>query len=99
MEGSSDGPLNTQHVLLQDRILVWILQIFNAGLIRLTTIGAPLSSPSADSRFFFPGSNCVAAQVSVCGLCFLVLFLGNFFTTVAVVRQKVKSRNLKAKKL
>lgn len=43
--------------------------------------------------------DCKEWQVSVCGLCFLVLFLGNFSTTVAVVRQKVKSRNHKAKKL
>lgn len=31
---------------------------------------------------------CVEWQVSMCGLCFFVLFLGNFSTTVAVVRQK-----------
>ncbi|KAL2095768.1 hypothetical protein ACEWY4_007916 [Coilia grayii] len=36
---------------------------------------------------------CVEWQVSVCGLCFLVLFMGNFFTTLAVVRHKVQQRN------
>uniref|UniRef100_A0A669DXG2 Transmembrane protein 120Ab n=1 Tax=Oreochromis niloticus TaxID=8128 RepID=A0A669DXG2_ORENI len=35
----------------------------------------------------------------MCGLCFLILFAGNFFTTVAVVRQKLKSRNQKPKSL
>ncbi|XP_039987033.1 ion channel TACAN-like isoform X3 [Xiphias gladius] len=38
-------------------------------------------------------------QVLMCGLCFLILFMGNFFTTVAVVRQKFKSRNQKPKSL
>uniref|UniRef100_A0A669D6J8 Transmembrane protein 120Ab n=1 Tax=Oreochromis niloticus TaxID=8128 RepID=A0A669D6J8_ORENI len=42
---------------------------------------------------------CKEWQVSVCGLCFLILFAGNFFTTVAVVRQKLKSRNQKPKSL
>ncbi|XP_039454193.1 ion channel TACAN-like [Oreochromis aureus] len=42
---------------------------------------------------------CKEWQVSVCGLCFLILFTGNFFTTVAVVRQKLKSRNQKPKSL
>lgn len=41
--------------------------------------------------------DCKEGQVLLCGLCFLVLFLGNFLTTVAVVRQKMKSRNQKAK--
>lgn len=41
----------------------------------------------------------MSSQVSVCGLCFLILFAGNFFTTVAVVRQKLKSRNQKPKSL
>lgn len=41
--------------------------------------------------------DCREGQVLVCALCFLVLFLGNFLTTVAVVRQKMKSRNQKAK--
>uniref|UniRef100_A0A3Q2VNM2 Transmembrane protein 120A n=2 Tax=Haplochromini TaxID=319058 RepID=A0A3Q2VNM2_HAPBU len=35
----------------------------------------------------------------MCGLCFLILFAGNFFTTVAVVRQKLKTRNQKPKSL
>uniref|UniRef100_A0A4W6BQZ7 Transmembrane protein 120A n=1 Tax=Lates calcarifer TaxID=8187 RepID=A0A4W6BQZ7_LATCA len=43
-----------------------------------------------------PLSNCL---VLMCGLCFLILFMGNFFTTVAVVRQKLKSRNQKPKSL
>ncbi|XP_041851527.1 ion channel TACAN-like [Melanotaenia boesemani] len=38
-------------------------------------------------------------QVMMCGSTFLVLFLGNFFTTVAVVRQKLKTRNQKPKSL
>lgn len=38
-------------------------------------------------------------QVLMCGLCFLILFVGNFFTTVAVVRHKLKSRNEKSKNL
>ncbi|XP_006799992.1 ion channel TACAN isoform X2 [Neolamprologus brichardi] len=42
---------------------------------------------------------CKEWQVSVCGLCFLILFAGNFFTTVAVVRQKLKTRNQKPKNL
>ncbi|XP_063061506.1 transmembrane protein 120A-like [Engraulis encrasicolus] len=36
---------------------------------------------------------CVEWQVFTCGLCFLVLFTGNFFTTVAVVRHKVQQKN------
>ncbi|KAM6946280.1 transmembrane protein 120A-like [Aplochiton taeniatus] len=31
-------------------------------------------------------------QVLVCGLCFLILFMGNFLTTLAVVRQKNKNQ-------
>uniref|UniRef100_A0A8C2ALF9 Zgc:103681 n=1 Tax=Cyprinus carpio TaxID=7962 RepID=A0A8C2ALF9_CYPCA len=31
-------------------------------------------------------------QVSMCGFCFLVLFVGNFFTTLAVVRHKRKNQ-------
>ncbi|XP_058269987.1 transmembrane protein 120A-like [Hemibagrus wyckioides] len=34
---------------------------------------------------------CKEWQVSVCGICFLVLFTGNFFTTLAVVRHKLKN--------
>ncbi|KAJ0063516.1 hypothetical protein NL108_002746, partial [Boleophthalmus pectinirostris] len=41
--------------------------------------------------------DCKEGQVLLCALCFLILFLGNFLTTVAVVRQKMKSRNQKAK--
>ncbi|CAL9684811.1 unnamed protein product [Knipowitschia caucasica] len=41
--------------------------------------------------------DCTEGQVLLCGLCFHLLFLGNFLTTVAVVRQKMKSRNQKAK--
>ncbi|KAM7413154.1 hypothetical protein PAMA_020505 [Pampus argenteus] len=44
-------------------------------------------------------SDCKEWQVLMCGLCFFILFMGNFFTTVAVVRQKLKSRNLKPKSL
>ncbi|XP_066518610.1 transmembrane protein 120A-like [Hoplias malabaricus] len=36
---------------------------------------------------------CKEWQVSMCGLCFLVLFTGNFFTTLAVVRHKLKNMN------
>ncbi|XP_041797061.1 ion channel TACAN-like [Chelmon rostratus] len=43
--------------------------------------------------------DCKEWQVLMCGLCFLILFMGNFFTTVAVVRQKLKSRNQKSKSL
>ncbi|KAM9852777.1 transmembrane protein 120A-like [Aulostomus maculatus] len=43
--------------------------------------------------------DCKEGQVMMCSVCFLVLFMGNFFTTVAVVRQKVKSRNQKLKNL
>lgn len=41
--------------------------------------------------------DCKEWQVMMCGACFLILFLGNFFTTVAVVRQKLKTRNQKQK--
>ncbi|XP_067102520.1 ion channel TACAN-like [Osmerus mordax] len=37
--------------------------------------------------------DCKEWQVWTCGACFLVLFMGNFFTTVAVVRQKLKSKS------
>lgn len=37
-------------------------------------------------------------QVMMCGLCFLILFMGNFFTTVAVVRQKLKNKSQKPKR-
>ncbi|XP_038554201.1 transmembrane protein 120B-like [Micropterus salmoides] len=43
--------------------------------------------------------DCKEWQVLMCGLCFLILFMGNFFTTVAVVRQKLKSRNQKLKNM
>uniref|UniRef100_A0A8C9ZCS1 Transmembrane protein 120Ab n=1 Tax=Sander lucioperca TaxID=283035 RepID=A0A8C9ZCS1_SANLU len=43
--------------------------------------------------------DCKEWQVLMCGLCFLILFMGNFFTTVAVVRHKVKSRNQKPKSM
>lgn len=43
--------------------------------------------------------DCREGQVLLCALGFLVLFLGNFLTTVAVVRQKMKKRNEKAKSL
>ncbi|KAG7226054.1 hypothetical protein INR49_018664 [Caranx melampygus] len=43
--------------------------------------------------------NCKEWQVLMCGLCFLILFMGNFFTTLAVVRQKLKSRKQKPKSL
>ncbi|XP_037534417.1 ion channel TACAN-like [Nematolebias whitei] len=41
--------------------------------------------------------DCKEWQVLMCGLCFLLLFLGNFSTTLAVVRQKLKGRNQKPK--
>ncbi|XP_053730051.1 ion channel TACAN-like isoform X3 [Synchiropus splendidus] len=41
--------------------------------------------------------DCKEWQVLMCGLCFLVLFMGNFFTTLAVVKQKLKKRNEKQK--
>uniref|UniRef100_A0A8C7YVR4 Transmembrane protein 120A n=1 Tax=Oryzias sinensis TaxID=183150 RepID=A0A8C7YVR4_9TELE len=37
------------------------------------------------------------SHVLVCGLCFLILFMGNFFTTLAVVHHKSKKRNQKSK--
>lgn len=43
--------------------------------------------------------DCREGQVLLCSLCFLILFLGNFLTTVAVVQQKMKSRSTKAKSL
>uniref|UniRef100_A0A3B4A6B1 Uncharacterized protein n=1 Tax=Periophthalmus magnuspinnatus TaxID=409849 RepID=A0A3B4A6B1_9GOBI len=48
--------------------------------------------------FLFFEGQVSGLTVMLCGLCFLILFLGNFLTTVAVVRQKMKSRNQKAKK-
>ncbi|CAM9312519.1 unnamed protein product [Lampetra planeri] len=41
--------------------------------------------------------DCKEWQVLMCGLCFLILFTGNFFTTVAVVHQKFKKRKQKPK--
>ncbi|KAM4590243.1 transmembrane protein 120A-A-like [Fundulus diaphanus] len=41
--------------------------------------------------------DCKEWQVRMCGVCFLILFTGNFFTTLAVVRHKLKSRNQKPK--
>uniref|UniRef100_A0A8C7YUY3 Transmembrane protein 120A n=1 Tax=Oryzias sinensis TaxID=183150 RepID=A0A8C7YUY3_9TELE len=41
--------------------------------------------------------DCKEWQVLVCGLCFLILFMGNFFTTLAVVHHKSKKRNQKSK--
>ncbi|KAA0701870.1 Transmembrane protein 120A [Triplophysa tibetana] len=38
---------------------------------------------------------CKEWQISMCGFCFLVLFTGNFFTTVAVVRHKLKNEKTK----
>ncbi|KAL0973005.1 hypothetical protein UPYG_G00197600 [Umbra pygmaea] len=38
-------------------------------------------------------TDCKEWQVSMCGLSFLILFMGNFFTTVAVVRTKMKSKD------
>ncbi|XP_032401737.1 transmembrane protein 120A-like [Xiphophorus hellerii] len=43
--------------------------------------------------------DCREWQVRVCGACFLILFMGNFFTTLAVVRHKLKSRNQKPKSM
>uniref|UniRef100_A0A3Q2NS26 Transmembrane protein 120Ab n=1 Tax=Fundulus heteroclitus TaxID=8078 RepID=A0A3Q2NS26_FUNHE len=43
--------------------------------------------------------DCKEWQVRMCGVCFLVLFTGNFFTTLAVVRHKLKSRNQKPKSM
>ncbi|XP_015258160.1 PREDICTED: transmembrane protein 120A [Cyprinodon variegatus] len=43
--------------------------------------------------------DCKEWQVRMCGLCFLILFMGNFFTTLAVVRHKMKSRNQKRKSM
>ncbi|KAI5098716.1 hypothetical protein C0J45_10855 [Silurus meridionalis] len=36
---------------------------------------------------------CKEWQVSVCGICFLVLFTGNFLTTLAVVHHKLKNKS------
>ncbi|XP_077397730.1 transmembrane protein 120A-like [Festucalex cinctus] len=41
--------------------------------------------------------DCKEWQVLVCSLCFFILFMGNFFTTLAVVHQKMKRRNQKTK--
>ncbi|XP_078812629.1 transmembrane protein 120A-like isoform X1 [Oryzias latipes] len=41
--------------------------------------------------------DCKEWQVLVCGLCFLILFMGNFFTTLAVVHHKSKKRNQNSK--
>ncbi|XP_077579532.1 transmembrane protein 120A-like [Stigmatopora nigra] len=41
--------------------------------------------------------DCREWQVLVCGLSFFIVFLGNFFTTLAVVHQKFKKRNQKTK--
>uniref|UniRef100_A0AAQ5ZP66 Transmembrane protein 120A n=1 Tax=Amphiprion ocellaris TaxID=80972 RepID=A0AAQ5ZP66_AMPOC len=49
--------------------------------------------------FLFFGHVSTSCDVMMCGACFLILFLGNFFTTVAVVRQKLKTRNQKRKSL
>ncbi|XP_028857333.1 transmembrane protein 120A-like [Denticeps clupeoides] len=38
------------------------------------------------------GSDCVEWQVSVAAVCFVLLFLGNFSTTLAVVRHKLQSQ-------
>ncbi|XP_054650463.1 ion channel TACAN-like [Dunckerocampus dactyliophorus] len=43
--------------------------------------------------------DCKEWQVLMCSLCFCVLFMGNFFTTLAVVHQKLKRRNHKPKSL
>eukprot|EP00066_Takifugu_rubripes_P004742 XP_003968288.1 PREDICTED: transmembrane protein 120A-like [Takifugu rubripes] len=43
--------------------------------------------------------DCKEWQVLMCALCFLVLFMGNFFTTVAVVHQKFKNGNQRLKRL
>ncbi|XP_057695376.1 ion channel TACAN-like [Corythoichthys intestinalis] len=40
---------------------------------------------------------CTEWQVLVCSLSFFILFMGNFFTTLAVVHQKLKKRNQKTK--
>ncbi|XP_076002235.1 transmembrane protein 120A-A-like [Genypterus blacodes] len=40
---------------------------------------------------------CHEWQVMMCGLCFLILFMGNFITTVAVVRQKHRNKNQEPK--
>ncbi|CAB1348481.1 unnamed protein product [Coregonus sp. 'balchen'] len=37
--------------------------------------------------------DCKEWQVSMCGISFLILFMGNFLTTVAVVRTKLKSKD------
>ncbi|XP_010869607.1 transmembrane protein 120A [Esox lucius] len=37
--------------------------------------------------------DCREWQISICGIAFLILFMGNFFTTVAVVRTKLKSKD------
>ncbi|XP_072325348.1 transmembrane protein 120A-A [Scyliorhinus torazame] len=42
--------------------------------------------------------DCKEWQVSMCGLAFLVLFLGNFLTTVRVIYQKQKQREEKVNK-
>nr|XP_057935758.1 ion channel TACAN-like isoform X2 [Doryrhamphus excisus] len=43
--------------------------------------------------------DCKEWQVLMCSFCFCVLFMGNFFTTLAVVHQKLKKKNQKPKSL
>lgn len=40
---------------------------------------------------------CVCVQVLMCGCSYLVLFMGNFFTTLAVVYQKHRNNQGKSK--
>uniref|UniRef100_A0A8C6LH28 Transmembrane protein 120Ab n=1 Tax=Nothobranchius furzeri TaxID=105023 RepID=A0A8C6LH28_NOTFU len=49
------------------------------------------------TNIFLP--DCKEGQVLMCSFCFLILFVGNFFTTVAVVRQKLKSTDQKPKSM
>lgn len=42
---------------------------------------------------------CVYVQVLMCGCSYLVLFIGNFSTTLAVVYQKYKNNEDKSKSL
>uniref|UniRef100_H3C5P3 Transmembrane protein 120Ab n=2 Tax=Tetraodon nigroviridis TaxID=99883 RepID=H3C5P3_TETNG len=43
--------------------------------------------------------DCKEWQVLMCAFCFLALFMGNFFTTVAVVHQKLKNGTQRLKRL
>lgn len=48
---------------------------------------------------FLSACVCVCVQVLMCGCSYMVLFMGNFFTTLAVVYQKYRNNQGKSKSL